>query len=250
MADAALTHRYQDIANRLYADIRDGVYPPGSRLPTEHTIARDHKVSRHTVRHAMQELVRLGMVSRRRGAGTVVVKTEPRPNFLNSIGNVGDLLQYAAVTRLEIRRVRPALALPAIDGPPPQRRPDEWTHVEGIRYMDGLDEPLCWTDIFLHPDISDVAAEVGQAPTAVYRMIEDRHDLMVRSITQQIDAVNIGGDLAAALRTRGGSPALKITRAYHDIADRVVEIAVNIHPAGRFSYRMTILRDSEGSGAG
>jgi DNA-binding GntR family transcriptional regulator len=151
---------------------------------------------------------------------------------------------------LDIQRVRPALALPAIDGSAPERRPDEWKHVEGIRYMDGLDEPLCWTDIFLHPDVSDVAADVGHAPMAVYRMIEERHNLMVRSITQHIDAVNVGGDLAAALRTRDGSPALKITRAYHDLSDRVIEIAVNIHPAGRFSYRMTILRDAEDSGAG
>lgn len=240
-------HRYREIANSLLADIRGGRYPVGTRIPTEHAISQTFSVSRNTARHAVQELERLGLITRQRGAGTVVVKTDPKPAFINSISSIGDLLQYAATTRLHVRRVRAALALPAIDGVQPQHHPQEWVHLEGIRYLEGKDTPLCSNDIFLHPDVADVAPRIGTSPMAVYRMIEQQHNLLIQSITQTIDGVVLSGDAARELGVREGSAGLKVIRAYNDFSDRTVEIAVNIYPAANFTYRMTILRNTHGA---
>jgi GntR family transcriptional regulator len=61
----------EDLRSRLAA----GDLPPGSRLPTETTLAAEFKVSRPTVRAALRELETLGLVRTQHGVGTFVTDT-------------------------------------------------------------------------------------------------------------------------------------------------------------------------------
>lgn len=54
--------------------IREGVYAPGERLPSESELADEMGISRTTLRAAMAALVAEGLVVRRQGAGTYVNK--------------------------------------------------------------------------------------------------------------------------------------------------------------------------------
>ena len=60
------------IADTLQADIRDGHYRPGDKLPTEAALAARFGVNRHTVRHALARLAEVGIVHARRGSGVFV----------------------------------------------------------------------------------------------------------------------------------------------------------------------------------
>ena len=66
------TPLWQAIARALRAEIADGIYVPGDRLPTEAELARRFGVNRHTVRHAIASLVSAGIVRTRRGSGAFV----------------------------------------------------------------------------------------------------------------------------------------------------------------------------------
>ncbi|MFO0122646.1 MAG: phosphonate metabolism transcriptional regulator PhnF [Inhella sp.] len=66
------TRRWEQIASSLRADIASGHFPPGSRLPNEAQLAERFAVNRHTLRQAVQALVREGFVSVRQGSGTWV----------------------------------------------------------------------------------------------------------------------------------------------------------------------------------
>lgn len=63
---------WQTIATTLRAEIADGHYQAGDRLPTEADMARRFGVNRHTVRRALSDLVDAGLVHTRRGAGAFV----------------------------------------------------------------------------------------------------------------------------------------------------------------------------------
>ena len=65
-------HAYQRIAERLRKDIADGRIAPGAKLTSERGLAARHGVSLMTARRALMELARLGLVTRRVGAGTFV----------------------------------------------------------------------------------------------------------------------------------------------------------------------------------
>ena len=78
---------WRQIASRLQQDIGAGVYVPGGRLPTEAELSQHFRVNRHTVRRALEELSRGGLVRVEQGRGSFVAEdvleyaVEPRTRF-------------------------------------------------------------------------------------------------------------------------------------------------------------------------
>src|SRR6201988_770728 len=67
---------YETVESALAAGIADGSLPPETQLPPEEGLTERFKVSRTTVRKAIQNLGERGLVEVRRGRGTFV--TQPR----------------------------------------------------------------------------------------------------------------------------------------------------------------------------
>jgi GntR family transcriptional regulator len=64
--------KHEEIARVLGTEIRDGGLAHGSQLPGETTLAQRFGVSRNTVRAALNELARAGLISTRSGKGSYV----------------------------------------------------------------------------------------------------------------------------------------------------------------------------------
>ena len=56
----------------LKAEVREGIHPPGGRLPSEAELCKRFGVSRTTMRSALKELDVLGLVRTQHGVGTFV----------------------------------------------------------------------------------------------------------------------------------------------------------------------------------
>jgi DNA-binding GntR family transcriptional regulator len=84
---------YIDIKRSILEEIENGALPVGARLTPELELAERYRVSRPTVRQAILELAREGVVSRRRGAGTIVM---PRQRLSYPLGR---LLSHRGVRR-------------------------------------------------------------------------------------------------------------------------------------------------------
>jgi DNA-binding LacI/PurR family transcriptional regulator len=82
--------RWESIAEEIRCAIQSGSMTPGTKLPSETVLARQHDVCRMTAHRAMRELQLQGYVERRRRAGTVVAA--PRRRLTGRIG----LLAFAA----------------------------------------------------------------------------------------------------------------------------------------------------------
>lgn len=72
--DASGLPRWRRIADALATAIHAGDLAPGARLPGETTLAATHGVNRHTVRHAIEDLVRRGLVRVEQGRGSFVAE--------------------------------------------------------------------------------------------------------------------------------------------------------------------------------
>jgi GntR family transcriptional regulator len=78
--------KYQEIADRLRAQINSGALAPGKRLPSEPDLAAENDASRNTVRLAIALLINQGLVVSRQGLGTFVVEpTKPFTALLSRI---------------------------------------------------------------------------------------------------------------------------------------------------------------------
>ena len=63
---------WRQILEQLRQDIDSGTCPPGSRLPTEAELSARFGVNRHTVRRALEELTRTGLIRVEQGRGAFV----------------------------------------------------------------------------------------------------------------------------------------------------------------------------------
>ena len=64
--------RWRQIAGALQADLGGGLLQPGEQLPTESRLSARFGVNRHTVRRALEELSRAGLIRIEHGRGTFV----------------------------------------------------------------------------------------------------------------------------------------------------------------------------------
>jgi GntR family transcriptional regulator len=89
---------YEQMADTLRAEIREGRYQPGDRLPSERELSERFEVSKVTSRQAIVALRSEGLVTTRPGYGVIVAQPGP-PRRLSDDILRGEAL-YRAVGRL------------------------------------------------------------------------------------------------------------------------------------------------------
>lgn len=128
---------WTSIATILTAEVAEGLYRPGDRLPTEAELALRFGVNRHTIRRALAALAEAGLVHARRGSG-VFIAARPtdyqlgrRVRFHQNLIASGRT-PSRRITRLETRPAarREAEALQLAEGA-------EVHVVEGVSLADG-----------------------------------------------------------------------------------------------------------------
>jgi len=77
---------YHQVAERLRQQLKTERWEPGKQLPGEHDLCRQFGVTRPTVRQALDNLVREGLIMKRRGKGTFVAEPRPAVGFFSMVG--------------------------------------------------------------------------------------------------------------------------------------------------------------------
>ena len=72
--------KYMQLQEQIKAKIKKGEYRVGASIPTEKELVKTYKLSSATVSRAMQGLAQTGMLSRKKGCGTVVVSSKEKFN--------------------------------------------------------------------------------------------------------------------------------------------------------------------------
>lgn len=236
---------YRRLTERLRGELADGAYDDGVQLPTEAELARDHAVSRQTVRRAMQDLVADGVIYRVPGRGTFATAGGPDP-YLRRLGSVDDLLGLALDTRLEI--LTPLERGVDVDVASRLRRDDDTVYRLTFRRLHGGD-PIGYTAMFLVPEIGEQLTDVAElttpgatSGTTIIGLIERRHPGLIGSADQSITVGTPPAVAADAIGTAPDERILRIDRIYHDTADVPVELAVNWYHPARYTYRVKLRR--------
>lgn len=238
---------YQRIAHELRRAITEGRYPVGARLPTELELCEQFGISRFTARAAIRLLSTAGLVTRRQRVGTVVIALPGDARYQHDARSLPDLFQYAQDTELRMLYVG-RIALNRVQAQEFGAEPgEEWVLAVGLRHdHPGAGtarkpaRPICLTRIFLNPMLQDIEDRLRQRTGAVYALIEQDYKIAIQRVEQELQGVVLAADDAASLQAEPGAPALRIVRRYYSDTGELVEVADNIHPSDRFSYRMEL----------
>lgn len=93
---------YRQLMARLREDISQGLYPVHSRIPSEQELCESYSVSRVTVRKALAELTREGLLERHQGKGTFVCLPRIRKDLrvVNSFTDACRVMGFEPGTRV------------------------------------------------------------------------------------------------------------------------------------------------------
>lgn len=238
-----LTPLYRALAADLRMAILEGAIAPGQALPSEHDLQQHHGLSRHTVREALRVLLAEGLIERRRGAGSFVRGSPPEGPFVQTIGGLSDLLQYARTAPLEIFsfRARGAseteLRLLGLEG-----KASHWGRVTGLRRTAPGMTPVALTRILVRAELMPTRAEIEAHGGALGELIRARKGIAAARVTQEIAATALSAAEAQKLAAPARSPALQTIRRYRDAAGDLFQASLSLHPGDRFTYSMDLIR--------
>ena len=232
--------QYALVAQALMKDITEGVYPVGGLLPTEFDLCTQFSVSRHTVREAMRRLQERGLVTRRPGVGTSVKANNVDSRYVQSTASISDLKQYVEDTQLVTTEAHDVITDEALAERLKCRVGQRWLCVSGHRYADKQKLPMSIIQIYVNPAYAGIRKLIGTLKVPVHELIEKQYGITLVEVRQEIRAAIVGEADAKQLNVKPGSAGLLITRQYLAANDHLIEIAVNLHPADRFSYSSTL----------
>lgn len=242
---------FSNIADHLKEGITSGHFSVGSLLPTELELRDHYRTSRHTVRMALLELQKLGLVSRRKNVGTRVESATPQVGFQQSLASVEDLVQFGAAHSRVVREVEQVQATDGLARLLGCAEGAKWLRISSLRMESAeADLPIGWTDVYVDPAYTELAALVKESPEVlVSTLIEQHYGRRVAEIVQQVQAVEVPAAMAERLQIQPGAAALQIVRHYLDADGQTTEITVTTHPADRFSLTMRLQRANARAGA-
>jgi len=235
---------FADIARDLTEGIASGRYPVGSYLPTELELRDLYQTSRHTIRAALHEIQQLGLVSRRKNAGTRVESAQPRNDFRPSLASVDDLVQFGSEHLRLVQSTQEVVASGMLAKTLGCPQGTHWLRISSLRIdADKESRPVGWTDVYIDPAYTEVAEAAREQPdTLISSLIEARYGRCIAEIQQDVRGVIVSDEMAKRLDVKAGTAGLEIVRRYLDVASATFEVSITIHPAERFSVSMRLKR--------
>jgi GntR family transcriptional regulator len=233
--------RYRQIADDLLRDIESGKLAVGNLLRPEEELSRIFRVSRGTLRQSLGLLEELGVILRRKRAGTTVLARFPGRGVVSGEQLLEDWARYGIEYPLKITSIthrRPPAEL--VKGE--REAKAKWLHLVGLRYPVGSRVPVAHCQVYINPKYQKIEQDISPAPIPMFAHIERRYGRVIETVQMNVCARELPKEMAAALGARPGQAGLEIRRLFLDAERNVVSIATNTHPSERYTYSIEIPR--------
>lgn len=204
---------YRKLYELLRNHIITGVYEEGALLPSENELCAIHNLTRPTVRHALDTLLKEGLIVKKQGKGSIVRK---HPY------NIGILSVEGTASVIGVRHLKTKILLKPVIKPWSESFPFELSKIEkesGCIYLERLrfveDEPVFY-DINHIPNIN--------LPRFTSRSLQDKslfdelrlnYQIEIIGGEQKLKAINPTDKIRNLLNLRKGDPVLYLERKLH-----------------------------------
>ena len=220
---------YQRIRNAIRKRIDAGRLQAGDLVESERQLAKIHRVSLMTARHALAELAREGVVERRHGAGTFVAP--PKIHFNKLMSYTEQMASRGLPPRSRIvtsgvtcaeAEIGARLSLPA-----------ESALIKVGRVRQAADEPFaletCYLSADEFPGLSIAALERG----SLFSTLEHEYGIELAYSDEEIDATGADQKTAELLDIPQGSPLLRIRQLIFSTRGKATIYVVGLYRSGR-----------------
>jgi GntR family transcriptional regulator len=218
---------YYQLQEIIRTRIEGGQWGPGQQLPPEADLCKEFNLSRGTVRQALADLVREGMLHRRRGKGSFVAAPKIQQDIQTLLGfsdYVKSVLGTDLGTRLISARLIPAtpsiartLAVP--DG-------SDIVEIRKVKLVD--DQPFFLSAAFL-PSVPNPGLENDDHSTgSLIQLLRDKYGFKVAKVKGWFEPVLVTEYEASLLEVAKNSPAMLYQRIRFGADDKPLMLSKNV----------------------
>ncbi len=227
---------YQQVAQEIAAEIKAGKYPVGSRIPSERDLAEQFKISRMTIRAAVDTLAHQGLVARRNRSGTYVAR--PRFQFdLSSREGLHTQLRNAGITpgsKVIVAEQVPVASLDAEIGEALQLEADDEVY-RIVRLRTANDEPIVIENSYfpaaLFPDLLDY-----NLSDSLYGILKKHFSFESSGAVQKITISHLDAQSAEFMGVTADLATLEVKRSAFTKDNQPFEFAHDIYLGDRIAF--------------
>ncbi len=228
--------RYLQIADSIRHELRD----EGERIASEHALCARFKVSRPTIRQALDVLVQEGRLYRHAGRGTFATPAAGGDRKLRVIGSVGDMMALGDETWFKFMS-REVVLLPANIAQALRLPPRSSAYcIVGVRHAET--GPFQHVTAYMPLTIGNALSEEDLSKTSLIGAIERMLGVPIKLMEQVVDAALAPRQVAEHLQIRARSPLLFFERTYFALSGEPVEHTITWQTGRRYPYRIVLSR--------
>jgi DNA-binding GntR family transcriptional regulator len=233
------SYLYSDVARQIRTRIGQGVYEPGSKLPSIGDLVAEFGVSAITIRHALRELAHEGLVSAHQGLGVFVKEKEPIHRVLagNPQLSIGDEITRAGYTaRLQEVSSAEIRADAEIAGLLQVRRNARVVRHEKLTFAD--EQPVAFHSTIMGADLARrVREDLGSE--FIFRVL-DRHGIRIGNLRCEFGALAASEEHTRHLNVPAGFSLLRVRYFAVDADDKPIFVGTTIARADRFVFEVNL----------
>jgi GntR family transcriptional regulator len=231
---------YHQVYTILRAQLMEGSFTPDKALPGELDLADRFQVSRVTMRRALDELVREGLIERSRGRGSFS-RVRPGGPGTEASGLLDNLVSMTLKTTVKVvsmeRQAAPddvALHLGLSAGA---------QVLKTVRIRSVEAGPISLTTTFVPEALAQGFSmkTLGQKP--MLTLLEEAGVAVARA-EQSMSARLADATTAPLLEVGFGAPLMAVNRVVYDTRGRAVQLLRGLYRPDRYEYRMTLAREA------
>ena len=181
--------KYIRLIECLKDDIEQQNLLPNQQLPNEDELALKHNVSRGTVRKAVEELQRQGLVRKEQGRGTFINPAKPALNGFSLV----ELDQYIRlqnrVPGLRTIVFETIEATPAIAGQLAINEKTQVIHVAQLHLAD--DVPIVFEERFFDYSLCPQMTQNEVEQTSIHRLLVDKYQIPLVRLSHTIEIATL-----------------------------------------------------------
>jgi len=233
---------------RVYQSLRDEIlsdrYPVGGALPSEYMLEQRFLVSRITVRRALEELERAGLIERSQGRSATILPRPP-PLVVDVGQAIASVLAENADTRpriLSFRWIRPEADLAETLNVEAESRV-LWV----TRLRRRMGQPVSHTSVHMPEHIGRDMSEEVLDRLHLLDVLKSRGHV-VDSAEQLLSAAPAPPGIAKLLDLPPGGPIFSLRRLMRDAEGRPILVLHASMRWDRFSYRLSLRQTKTAGG--
>ncbi|WP_262372597.1 GntR family transcriptional regulator [Sutcliffiella horikoshii] len=201
------------VKQMILEKIKSGEYKSDSKLPTEAEFCNAFKVSRTTVRTALQQLAAEGYVYKQQGSGTFVSGKKVKQKLTSTVENFSE--------QITLQGKNPSIKVLSLEVVPADvfleevfdlKAGDPVNKLERIRSVNG--EPLQYEVAFL-PWKKTPGLNIEACENSLYNVLQKEHGHFIKKTVENLEIVAASKEVQKKLEIPAGSPCFSLeTYAY------------------------------------